>query len=115
MTKASIEAIDFEKGDGLVPVVVQDADDGRVLMLGYANRDAINRTLDSGRLHFWSRSRQELWLKGEKSGNYLVVKELLLDCDGDAVLARVTFATGSTPICHTGRETCFTERLQTPK
>ncbi|HEV3312622.1 MAG TPA: phosphoribosyl-AMP cyclohydrolase [Chloroflexota bacterium] len=103
--------VDFDKGGGLVPVVVQDADSGAVLMLGYANRLAIERTEVTGRLHFWSRSRSELWLKGEKSGNYLLVETLELDCDGDAVLARVRPATGETPVCHTGADSCFHRSL----
>ena len=76
-------------------------------MLGYANREALERTLTTGHLHFWSRSRSELWLKGERSGNVLQVRRLALDCDGDALLAEVEPATGETPICHTGAETCF--------
>jgi phosphoribosyl-AMP cyclohydrolase len=101
------EDIDFEKGGGLVPVIVQDATSHEVLMLGYANQEALTRTLATGRLHFWSRSRDELWLKGEKSGNYLLIEQLLLDCDGDALVALVHPATGTTPICHTGAATCF--------
>jgi phosphoribosyl-AMP cyclohydrolase len=99
--------IDFDKGGGLVPVIVQEHETGRVLMLGYANREAVERTLATGRLHLWSRSRQELWLKGEKSGNYLLIRRLSADCDGDTLLAEVEPATGSTPVCHTGAETCF--------
>jgi phosphoribosyl-AMP cyclohydrolase len=86
---------------------VQDAGTREVLMIGYANREAVERTLDTGRLHFWSRSRKELWLKGERSGNYLLVRRLSFDCDGDALLAEIEQATGETPICHTGAETCF--------
>lgn len=103
--------IDFEKGDGLVPVVVQDHATREVLMLGYANREAVERTLATGRLHFWSRNRQELWLKGEKSGNFLLVRRLTVDCDGDTLLAEVEPATGETPICHTGAETCFFSKV----
>lgn len=100
-------AVDFDKGGGLVPVVVQHAGTRAVLMLGYANREALERTLATGNLHFWSRSRHELWLKGEKSGNYLEVRRLSVDCDGDTLLAEVEQATGETPICHTGAESCF--------
>ena len=108
MKDASItERIDFSKGDGLVPVVVQDWRSQAVLMLGYANREAVDRTLATGKLHFWSRSRNELWLKGERSGNVLKVRHLALDCDGDALLAEVEPASGETPVCHTGAETCF--------
>ena len=102
-----VDRIDFAKGNGLVPVVVQDAADRNVLMLGYANREAVAETLRTGNLHFWSRSRDELWLKGKKSGNVLRVRRLSLDCDGDALLAEVEPATGETAICHTGAETCF--------
>jgi len=105
--KGAIDRIDFRKGGGLVPVVVQDSGTRAVLMLGYANREAVERTLATGHLHLWSRSRNELWLKGERSGNFLHVRRLLLDCDGDALLAEVEPATGETPICHTGAETCF--------
>jgi phosphoribosyl-AMP cyclohydrolase len=100
-------AIDFAKGQGLVPVIVQDHRSGAVLMLGYANEEAVNRTLATGNLHFWSRSRGEIWLKGEKSGNVLRIHRLSVDCDGDTLLAEVEPATGETPICHTGAETCF--------
>jgi phosphoribosyl-ATP pyrophosphohydrolase/phosphoribosyl-AMP cyclohydrolase len=103
----TLDRIDFAKGGGLVPVVVQDHATHAVLMLGYANREAVARTLASGNLHFWSRSRRELWLKGEKSGNYLHVHRLALDCDGDALIAEVEPATGDTAICHTGADTCF--------
>jgi phosphoribosyl-AMP cyclohydrolase len=106
-TDALLEQVDFSKGNGLVPVVAQDRRTREVLMLGYANREALERTLATGHLHFWSRSRNELWLKGEPSGNVLQVRRLALDCDGDALLAEVEPATGETPICHTGAETCF--------
>lgn len=104
-------AIDFAKGGGLVPVIVQDHATHDVLMLGYANQEAVERTLRTGTLHLWSRSRQELWLKGEKSGNLLRVYRLAIDCDGDTLLAEVEPATGETPICHTGAETCFFTEL----
>jgi phosphoribosyl-AMP cyclohydrolase / phosphoribosyl-ATP pyrophosphohydrolase len=106
-----VTRIDFEKDAGLVPVIVQDAGTRQVLMLGYANQEALDRTRQTGRLHLWSRSRKELWLKGEKSGNYLLVRRLALDCDGDTLLAEVEPATGETPVCHTGAETCFVEDL----
>ncbi|MBV9281123.1 MAG: phosphoribosyl-AMP cyclohydrolase [Chloroflexi bacterium] len=107
-----LDRIDFARGGGLVPVVVQDRRSRAVLMLGYANREAVERTLASGHLHFWSRSRNELWLKGERSGNLLQVRRLALDCDGDALLAEVEPATGETPVCHTGAETCFFDDLR---
>ncbi|ADU50711.1 phosphoribosyl-ATP diphosphatase [Thermaerobacter marianensis DSM 12885] len=89
---------------GLVPVVVQDADRGDVLMLAYADREALTRTLAEGRAWFFSRSRQRLWRKGETSGNELRVREVRVDCDGDAVLYRVEPAG---PACHTGERSCF--------
>jgi phosphoribosyl-ATP pyrophosphohydrolase/phosphoribosyl-AMP cyclohydrolase len=88
----------------LLPVVVQDAVDGTVLMLAWANRDALDATERTGEAHFWSRSRNELWRKGETSGNVLHVADIATDCDGDALLYRV-HAAG--PACHTGRRTCF--------
>ena len=90
--------------DGLVPVVVQDADDGRVLMVAYTDAEALTATLASGELHFHSRSRGRLWRKGETSGNVLHVVRLDLDCDGDALLARVHPAG---PTCHRGTRSCF--------
>jgi len=90
--------------DGLVPVVVQDAVDGRVLVLAWANAEAVAATLATGDVHFFSRSRQSLWRKGETSGNVLRLVDLALDCDGDALLARVTPAG---PACHRGERSCF--------
>lgn len=104
--KSDVDAVDFRKGGGLVPVIAQDASDGSVLMLAYANREALEATLDSGEMHFWSRSRRELWRKGATSGNTLLLKELLLDCDRDAVLGLVAPAG---PACHAGERTCFGE------
>jgi phosphoribosyl-AMP cyclohydrolase / phosphoribosyl-ATP pyrophosphohydrolase len=89
---------------GLVPVVVQDWDTGEVLTLAYANAEAIGRTRETGELHLWSRSRQELWHKGATSGNVQRVRALRVDCDGDALLALVEPAG---PACHTGERTCF--------
>jgi len=109
----ALQRIDFDKGGGLVPVIVQDASSQAVLMLGYANHAAVQRTLQTGHLHLWSRSRQELWYKGERSGNVLEVRRLTVDCDGDTLLAEVQSATGETPICHTGAETCFFAELET--
>ncbi len=90
--------------DGLVPVVVQDAADGRVLMLAYANAEALAATFATGEVHFFSRSRGRLWRKGETSGNTLRLRSLALDCDGDAILARVEPAG---PACHRGTRSCF--------
>jgi len=99
--------IDFDKNkDGLVPAVVQDVDTQKVLMLGYMNREAFEQTESSGKVVFFSRSRQKLWTKGETSGNFLVVREILADCDSDTILIK---ATPAGPVCHTGADTCFNE------
>jgi phosphoribosyl-ATP pyrophosphohydrolase/phosphoribosyl-AMP cyclohydrolase len=98
-----LDTVTFDS-NGLVPVVAQDAEDGRVLMVAWANREAIERTLSSGRVHFWSRSRKALWMKGEGSGNTLTLVSLHADCDRDTLLARVRPAG---PACHTGDPTCF--------
>jgi len=94
--------------DGLVSVVVQDAISGEVRMVGYANQEALRMTLDTGFAHFFSRSRQQLWLKGETSGHRLRVREVWTDCDGDAV---IYLAEAEGPTCHTLRETCFFKRV----
>ena len=91
-------------GDGLVPCITQDWATGEVLTLAYMNREALDRTLESGEVHFWSRSRQELWHKGETSGNVQRLRSLRYDCDADALLALVD-PVG--PACHTGERTCF--------
>ena len=97
--------------DGLVACICQDAGTGDVLMLAWANREAVERTLASGRAWFWSRSRGELWEKGATSGNGLALVELRADCDGDALLYRVLPAG---PACHTGEDTCWGERRSVP-
>lgn len=91
---------------GLVPAVVQDAVSGRVLMLAWMNEEALSRTLESGRVHFWSRSRRTLWKKGETSGNELHLRSLTADCDGDVLLVQ---ADPTGPACHTGQTSCFFE------
>jgi phosphoribosyl-AMP cyclohydrolase / phosphoribosyl-ATP pyrophosphohydrolase len=98
-----LDAVRFDER-GLVPVVAQEATTGTLLMLAYADRQALERTLASGRAHYWSRSRGALWEKGASSGNVQTVREIRLDCDGDAVLYRVD-QTG--PACHTGERSCF--------
>lgn len=102
--EADLDAVEFEKASGLVPVVVQDVVTDGVLMVAWANRRALARTLETGRMHYWSRSRRELWKKGETSGNVQRLVSLHLDCDGDTVLARVE---PEGPACHTGRTSCF--------
>lgn len=93
---------------GLLPVVVQDAATGQVLLLAYANRQAVEKTLETGLGHFWSRSRRSLWLKGETSGHFLHVVEVRVDCDTDALLYRVR---PDGPVCHTGEQSCFYRTL----
>lgn len=89
---------------GLIPAVVQNVNDGTVLMLAYVNKTALKKTVETGLAHFWSRSRQQLWQKGETSGNILHVHAIHYDCDGDTLLYEVT-PTG--PTCHTGNRSCF--------
>ncbi|TRZ96613.1 MAG: phosphoribosyl-AMP cyclohydrolase [Dehalococcoidia bacterium] len=89
---------------GLIPVIVQDASNGEVLMLAYANKESLRRTLDSGEVWFYSRSRQELWHKGATSGSILKVHSIAKDCDSDTILVR---AEPAGPVCHTGNRTCF--------
>lgn len=95
-------------GMGLVPAILQDIDSKEVLMLGYMNQDSLMRTMETGKACFWSRSRQQLWLKGETSGNYQFVKEIKLDCDNDTLLVMVKPAG---PACHTGKKSCFYQNL----
>lgn len=104
---AVIERVRFN-GDGLVPAVVQDSGDGRVLTQAWMNRESLERTLERGETWFWSRSRQELWHKGATSGNTQAVRSVSIDCDGDAVLVLVD-QTGVA--CHTGAPTCFHDRI----
>ena len=97
---------DFDKAGGLVPAVAQDAVTGEILMLAYMNREAFAKTLETGEVHYWSRSRQELWHKGGgRSGRVQKVRELRLDCDLDAVLVKIEQVGGVS--CHTGRRSCF--------
>jgi phosphoribosyl-AMP cyclohydrolase len=97
--------LDFEKLGGLIPAVIQDHASGRVLMVGFMNREAFARTLETGCATFYSRTRNKLWMKGETSGHRLVVKELATDCDQDALLLRVE-ALGP-GVCHNGYQSCF--------
>jgi phosphoribosyl-AMP cyclohydrolase / phosphoribosyl-ATP pyrophosphohydrolase len=98
---------DFKKyPDALVPVIIQDHSSEKVLMLGYMNQEAFDKTNAEGRVTFFSRSKQRLWTKGETSGNYLTVKKILVDCDNDTLLIK---AEPAGPVCHTGADTCFNE------
>jgi phosphoribosyl-AMP cyclohydrolase len=103
--------IDFEKMQGLIPAVVQDAGSLEVLMVGFMNRDAYDKTLRTGYVTFYSRTRNKLWTKGETSGNRLRVIDAATDCDQDTVLVRVKVE-GDGVVCHTGTRSCFTENLQ---
>ena len=102
--------IDFKKGDGLIPVIVQDVSTNEVLMLGYMNREAWEKTLREKRSTFWSRTNKRLWLKGETSGHYQEIKEIYLDCDGDTLLLKVNQVGGAA--CHTGFRSCFHRRYE---
>jgi len=99
--------IDFEKMGGLVPAIIQDARTRRVLMLGFMNREAYDKTIETGHVTFWSRSRNCLWTKGETSGNFLNVVDILNDCDQDTLLIK---ARPDGPTCHTGADTCWNEK-----
>lgn len=99
-------SVDFAKGNGLVPAIVQDAVTHRVLMLGYMDEEALRITEERGLVTFYSRSKQRLWTKGETSGNYLTVRDIKLDCDNDTLLIK---AVPAGPVCHLGHDTCFNE------
>jgi len=99
----------FEKSDGLVPAIVQDAETKDVLMMAYMNKDSWEATLQSGKATFWSRSRQKLWLKGESSGNVQMIKNIYIDCDNDTILLQVEQLGGAA--CHTGHRSCFYRKL----
>jgi phosphoribosyl-AMP cyclohydrolase / phosphoribosyl-ATP pyrophosphohydrolase len=101
-----MEKIDFSKGNGLVPVVVQDYSTQKMLMLGFMNDDAYKKTMEEKKVTFFSRTKNRLWTKGETSSNFLIVKEVLVDCDGDTLLIK---ADPQGPVCHTGADTCFNE------
>ena len=105
MTEAKLmEKLDWKKGNGLIPVVVQDAKSKAMLMLAYANKEALEKTLSTGFAHYWSRSRGKLWMKGETSGHTQKIKRVVADCDYDALLY-VVEQKGN--VCHTGADTCF--------
>ena len=101
--------LDFEKENGLIPAIVQDAGNGEILMLGFMNREALAKTLQTGFVTFFSRSRQKLWTKGETSGQKLLLRELRVDCDLDALLVRAELEGGA--VCHEGYRSCFFRRL----
>ncbi len=107
MLQEIIDKLKFDE-KGLIKAVLQDCETGEVLMVAYMNNEALEKTLETKKAHFWSRSRNELWLKGETSGNYQIVEEVRLDCDGDTLLLKVKSAG---PACHTGKKSCFFRRL----
>ena len=98
--------IDFSKMNGLVPAIVQDAISGKVLMQGFMNEEALAKTLETGKVTFFSRSKNRLWTKGETSGNFMELVSMAVDCDGDAILVK---ANPQGPVCHTGSDTCWNE------
>ena len=103
--------MDFTKLGGLIPAVVQDEISNEVLMVGFMNEDAWRRTRESGYVTFFSRTRRALWMKGETSGNRLLVRQVLLDCDEDTVLVKAD-CLGDGKVCHTGERTCFFQRAE---
>lgn len=109
MKRDEFPDLDWAKGDGLLPAIVQHARTGALLMLGYMNQQALHTTLDGGRVTFFSRSRNVLWTKGETSGNFLEAVAVSADCDGDTILVQ---ALPAGPVCHTGSATCFPEALK---
>jgi phosphoribosyl-AMP cyclohydrolase len=105
-----LTALDFEKGEGLVTAIAVDDASGDVLMVAFMNEASLRRTLETGEVHYWSRSRDKLWRKGEESGNTQAVKAIYVDCDGDCVVLRVDQRGGAA--CHTGKRSCFFRRLE---
>ena len=105
---AILRELDFEKGGGLVTAIAQDDATGEILMVAHMNADSFRKTLETGEVHYWSRSRNQLWHKGQESGNVQRLKGLYLDCDGDVVLVRVEQVGGAA--CHTGKRSCFFRR-----
>ena len=101
--------LDFQKSDGLIPVIVQDDITREVLMLGYMNQEAFEKTKETGFVTFWSRSRKKIWVKGEESGNTLKIKSIFADCDNDTILIKAELI--GSAVCHTGRYSCFFNNL----
>lgn len=107
----NVDNLDFQKSNGLIPAIVQDADNFQVLMLGYMNREAVEKTLKTKRVTFFSRSKERLWTKGETSGNFLDVVDIQSDCDNDTLLI---LANPQGPVCHTGEKSCFHQKDFSP-
>ncbi len=104
-------SLNFAKGNGLLPAIVQDHDSGKILMMAYINKISWEKTLETGEAHYWSRSRQELWHKGGTSGHIQKIKEIYMDCDQDTVLFKVEQIGGAA--CHMGYESCFHQKVDT--
>jgi phosphoribosyl-AMP cyclohydrolase len=102
--------LDFQKGGGLVTAIAQDHASGEILMVAFMNEESFDRTLATGQVHYWSRSRRALWFKGEQSGNTQELKSMYIDCDGDVVLLKVEQKGDAA--CHTGRRSCFYRKLE---
>lgn len=109
MVIAQMEKLDFGKMGGLIPAIVQDSKTLEVLMLGFMNEEALEKSIKTGKVTFWSRSREKLWTKGETSGNFLSLESIYIDCDNDTILIK---AAPNGPICHTGNRSCFFRRLE---
>jgi len=109
MNGVNINQIQFDKITGLIPAITQDYRKKKVLMLAYMNKESLEKTIETGYVHYWSRSRNKLWMKGETSGNTQRVKEIIMDCDNDAILLLID---QKGPACHTGHETCFYKKVK---
>jgi len=109
MNRINIKELDFSKDNGLIPVVVQESSTKEVLMLAYVNEESINQTIETGFAHYWSRSRNKLWKKGESSGHVQKIVDVLIDCDNDTILYTVE---QKGVACHTGTKTCFEKELE---
>jgi phosphoribosyl-AMP cyclohydrolase len=105
-----METLDFAKGGGLLPAIAQDHRTGEVLMMAYINAESWRKTLETGKAHYWSRSRNQLWLKGESSGHVQLIREILVDCDGDTVVFKVEQLGGAA--CHKGYSSCFFRKVE---
>ncbi len=103
-----LNTVDFEKGDGLVPAIIQDYESNEILMMAYMNKESLEKTIESGKTWFWSRSRNQFWNKGETSGHFQIVKDIFLDCDGDTLVIKVEQIGVA---CHTGTRSCFFRKL----
>lgn len=106
-----MKELNFKKLNGLIPVVVQDNETNTVLMVGFMNQDAYQKTIETGYIYFWSRTRKSLWMKGETSGNKLKLVQLFVDCDNDTILAKAKIE-GDGICCHTGAKDCFFQEIE---